>query len=86
MIKLIYTLRDTATEVFLVPMFFHSEAEARRSVGDVVNRKADDNIICQHPEHFQLFYIGTFDDSTGIFKTVPPEFVTSAIDLVRNSS
>ncbi|WNK14347.1 MAG: nonstructural protein [Microvirus sp.] len=78
MIRKIYLIRDTALDSYLVPMFFQSEGAARRAFTDEVNRAADDNIMYNHPEHFQLFCAGDYDDDIGLFHTMPPEFVVAA--------
>lgn len=77
----IYLVRDTAVDSFMVPMFFQSEGAARRSFSDEVNRASPDNIMFQHPEHFQLFYAGVYDDDTGLFDPVPPVFIVAAMSV-----
>lgn len=77
----IYLIRDTAVDAFLVPMFFQSEGHARRAFADEVNRNAADNLLFNHPEHIQLYFCGTFDDSVGRVEWVPPVFVVDAVSV-----
>lgn len=81
--RFVYLLRDLATESFSVPMFFQSEAEARRSIGDAASRPSDDNLMNQHPEHFMVYYAGTYDDQDGLISSVPAEFVFRVTDVMR---
>lgn len=79
MIRGVYLIRDTALGAFLIPMFFQSEGVARRSFTDEVNRSAADNMMNKHPEHFQLYYSGTYDDENGVFDLLPaPQFLVDA--------
>lgn len=78
-----YSVMDTCAGTYLMPMFFLNNASAIRALGDAVNRPKEDNQFYQHPEHFQLYKIGEFDDDHGIFEGHPPMFVVSCNDLVR---
>lgn len=57
-----------------------------RTFSDEVNRVSDDNLLHRHPEHYQLFYIGLFDDESGLFEPVPPEFITAGLDVLIDRS
>lgn len=78
MIRGVYLIRDTALGSFLIPMFFQSEGAARRAFSDEVNRAAEDNIMFQHPEHFQLYVAGSYDDESGVITCSAPTFVVDA--------
>lgn len=81
----VFAVRDTCICAFLMPMFFVNSAAATRALGDAVNRPAEDNQFHQHPEHFQLFYLGGYDEDTGIIQALPaPEFVVDCQSLVRS--
>lgn len=82
----IYLIRDTALGAFLTPNFFQSEGAARRAFADAVNDRRPDNMIAKHPEHFELYYAGDFDDETGsITESVLPQHLVSASSLVVSS-
>lgn len=79
----IYLIRDTALGAFLTPNFFQSEGAARRAFADAVNESSPNNMIHKHPEHFELYYAGDFDDETGMLsEAVLPQHLVSAISLV----
>lgn len=57
---------DTAAGVFGRPMFVRSKGEALRVVQDEVNRASDENPLNRHSADFRLFFLGTFDDNSGL--------------------
>lgn len=80
----VFAVRDTCIGSFLMPMFFPNNAGAVRALGDAVNKPKEDNNFYQHPEHYQLYHIGNFDDEVGIVVSLPaPEFIVDCQSLVR---
>lgn len=73
--QVIVSVKDRAAGAFGRPFFVPSVGLAIRSFVDEVNRSADDNQMNRHPEDFDLFEIGSFDDETGIIEchAVPVE-------------
>ena len=61
----ICSIRDSAADAYGRPFFLPSVGVAIRSFTDEVNRPSEDNQIYQHPEDFDLFELGEFDDTTG---------------------
>ena len=66
MINVICSVKDRAADAFGRPLFVPSVGLAIRSFTDEVNRSADDNQMHHHPDDFDLYELGTFDDNTGI--------------------
>ena len=62
---LIVSVFDTAVQAHGRPMFVPTKGAAMRSFTDEVNRKADDNPMWAHPEDYELYDLGTFDDARG---------------------
>ena len=56
---------------------------AVRSFADEVNRKSDDNQMFRHPDDFELWSLGGFDDETGEFHAVDKRCVARAKDVVQ---
>lgn len=81
MIQMILSVKDTAAQAFGRPMFLPSSAVGVRSFRDEVNRAAADNDMHKHPEDFELYELGSYDDSTGIIEVVSPRLVARAKDL-----
>lgn len=58
-------VRDRAVDGFGIPIFVPSEGAAIRSFADEVNRK--ESAMAQHPEDYDLYFLGLFDDGSGQF-------------------
>jgi hypothetical protein len=67
MILNICTVKDRAADAFGRPMFVPSTGVAIRSFSDEINRNNADNQLYNHPDDFDLYELGTFDDNTGLF-------------------
>lgn len=69
MLMYIYTVRDSAAQVFGRPFYLANPGVAVRVFTDQVNDPSDgQNDLFRHPDDFELFELGTFDDSSGIFE------------------
>lgn len=62
------SVRDACAGVFGTPHFSVSRPAGVRSFSDEVNRADPQNILWNHPEHFELFEVGIFDDQDGNFE------------------
>ena len=67
MLMVVVSIKDRAADAFGRPAFVASLGVAIRSFTDEVNRDNPDNQMFAHPDDFDLYEIGTFDDSTCIF-------------------
>uniref|UniRef100_UPI0040480DAA phage ORF5 protein n=2 Tax=Bacteroidota TaxID=976 RepID=UPI0040480DAA len=65
---IVCSIRDRAAEAYGRPFFLPAVGVAIRSFQDEVNRRAEDNQVFQHPDDFDLFELGSFDDATGKFE------------------
>lgn len=83
MIFQILCVRDRAADVFGTPSFHTSIGAAVRAFGDEINRAAQDNAFFNHPEDFDLYKLGTYDDSMGRFEVTTPVQVSIGKDLKR---
>jgi hypothetical protein len=61
------TVKDRAADAFGRPMFVPSVGVAIRSFSDEVNRDDSENQLNRHPDDFDLYELGEFDDNTGLF-------------------
>lgn len=78
----IVTIRDRAADVFGIPSFVLSMGAAVRSFGDEINKK-DGSPLSAHPEDFDLFSLGEYDDETGEFEGGVPRQIAVGKDLVK---
>lgn len=85
MIHLIFACRDAATEHFLPPMNARAEGEATRAFEQAV--KNPETMMYKNPEHFDLYYLGTWDDNSGKYETLDsPRHVAKAIQFSQPKS
>lgn len=85
MIRVICAVRDRATVSFGQPIFVVALGEAHRSFVDEVNR--DGSPFNAHPEDYDLYELGTYDDGIGRIVMLPegPRQVAIGKDLIRSS-
>lgn len=87
--KVICALKDVKADVFMLPMFVPTMGIAYRSIGDEIARGGDGNTLSTHPEDFQLWSLGTYDELHGVIKvhvddedgTGGPRFVCECVTL-----
>lgn len=77
----IFCIRDRAADVYGQPIFLQSHGVAIRSFTDEVNREGDNNNLNKHPEDFDLFYLGEYDDADGTFDVIRPEQIAIGKDV-----
>jgi hypothetical protein len=65
--QIICTVKDRAADAFGRPMFVPSAGVAIRSFSDEINRNNADNQLFNHPDDFDLYELGEFDDNSGLF-------------------
>jgi hypothetical protein len=78
MIFKLFSVHDRASETFNRPMFLAAKGVAIRHFQDEANNT--ESPICQHPEDYELFYIGDFNDETAQLTSCRPESCGKATD------
>jgi len=66
----IIAVRDREVDAFNRPIFVNSIGQATRMFRDEINRvsiQGNDNIMYQHPDDFDLYELGEWDEETGKF-------------------
>lgn len=71
MILFIVAVRDIKANCFSQPQFVPNLGSAIRSFGDQC-RDEKSGVLYQHPEDFELYHLGKFDDSDANFDMHPP--------------
>lgn len=82
----ICSLKDRAINAYNRPFVVRTTAEAVRSLTDEANTK--DSEISKHPEDYDLYLIGYFDDQTGDItdeNTDLPNLIVRCQDLIRTN-
>ena len=65
---IVCSIKDRAADAFGRPFYVPAVGVAIRSFQDEVNRKSDDSQIYAHPDDFDLFELGVFNDDSGLFE------------------
>lgn len=68
MIQKMFTIYDSKALAFLPPFFLNEKGQAARTFADCCN--STDHQFGAHPEDYTLFYIGTFDNESGVVDTL----------------
>lgn len=79
---IVCAVKDTATQSFGTPFTVLTRNAAIRSFRAEVNSKNDSSMISTHPQDFELFVCGSFDQDAGTLAAYSaPELLVRAIDL-----
>ena len=74
----LYSVRDTVAELFHAPRHMHNHAVAVRNFTEWLDQDDGGHV---HLEDYNLYYVGEFDDETGIFTALDePELVMLGIN------
>lgn len=85
MILFVVSVKDRAADVFNRPFFVPHRNVAIRDFTDEVNRVAADNQLNKHPDDFDLYLLGEFDDSRGVVLNSEPQVLVRAKDVLQSS-
>lgn len=78
MIQQIYSIRDAKAEYYTQPFYAKTHGEAERQFNQWCND--DKTAMHKFPEDFDLYHIGTLDDSTGKIAALDtPHHITKAV-------
>jgi len=81
----VVSVKDRAADVFNRPFFVPHRNVAIRDFTDEVNRSAVDNQLNKHPDDFDLYLLGEFNDNTGEFVMDTPQVLVRAKDVIQSS-
>lgn len=79
--RYVFAVRDRAADTFGSPFCQVARGQAIRAFSDELNRSSADNQLFLHPEDFDLYELGEFDDSTGLYETGVPKQIAVGKDL-----
>jgi hypothetical protein len=63
----VLAVRDRAVDAFGQPIFVAAAGQGIRGFHDEINRAATDNTMFAHPEDYDLYELGTWENDTGLF-------------------
>lgn len=77
-------VRDSAAGAYNRPFFVPAAGMALRSFEDETNRADPQNPMHAHPEDFELYHIGFFDEETASLTALPsPVLLVRAKDVLK---
>lgn len=82
------SVRDVCADLFGQPFFQASVGMAQRTFTDSVNRQDPNNLMSQHPEHFELYQLGFYDDADASFTLLekPKQLLLGSNCVVKSPS
>jgi len=75
-----FAIRDLKIGAYKSPFIARNAGDATRMLQGAINQ--GNSQLSEYPADFELYYIGTFNDVSGILDSIKPEFVCSALSLV----
>lgn len=77
----VFSVRDAKAEVYNQPFFQKTHGEAERTFRQLANDQK--SMINQYPDDFDLYYLGDFDDQTGLMTTLKtPQHIIKAVNCI----
>lgn len=78
-----FSIRDAKGEIFHPPFFKKTHGEAERDFAQLV--RDEKSMAFKFPEDFDLYYVGTYDDSTGKIEPMDtPQHLHKAVQFTQN--
>jgi hypothetical protein len=82
---LVVSVYDRVAQLYAVPNFVLSKGSTIRAFADQINKPDENNQLYQHPDDFDLYYLGEFDDEQAVFSiTMQPEVLARGAHLKIN--
>lgn len=84
MILNIFAIHDSKAEAYMTPFFMRNNGEALRGFMDSMENS--ESPFHKWPQDYTLFWIGVYDDETGIIEHRTPKSLGNGVELRRSSS
>lgn len=75
-----YAIKDETANRFMSPSLIHTEDEAKRAFKSQVNNI---QIWKDNPEDFNLYKLGSFDETTGTIIGIKPEKIVGGRSVIN---
>lgn len=87
MILQVFSIRDRAVDAFMTPFFHTHVGGAMRLFTDEINNPQSQTGIGKHPVDYDLYHLGSYDDSSGKFVLLDaPRQVAIGKDLKQQAA
>lgn len=78
---------DRAVQSFMPPFAVAHNGFAIRSFSDEIKTSSETNALSKHPDDYELYQVGVFDDQTGaILPSVPPVLLITGTQVKSSVS
>lgn len=67
----IVAIRDIKADLWFNPIYVNSLGGAVRSFGDECTKPRENNPLAEHPEDYELYELGEWDERKGEFTILP---------------
>jgi hypothetical protein len=84
MIVKLFAVYDSVSGVYDGPVSCQNEGVALRSFSNVARNP--ETQVGQHPEHYSLWLVGTWNDADGSIVSEGKECLTHAVDILREDA
>ena len=74
---------DKKAETFTAPICTPGIGQLARAIGESVNASDKSETFAKHPGDFQLFDVGSFDETTGRLIPIVPKLILELSSLVE---
>ncbi|WNK13736.1 MAG: nonstructural protein [Microvirus sp.] len=82
--KPVFAIKDRAVNNYGEPMAMPSEQHAVRWFRDIVNSDPKDSAIARHPDDYDLYQVGEYNEETAaLVPNMMPELTARAKDLIQ---
>lgn len=78
----VYSVHDKAVQAYMVPFYCRTKGEALRLFFNAVHDPKSE--IGRHIDDYVLYHLGHFDDASGLFHSIEPVRILSAVEVPRN--
>lgn len=62
----VFSVKDVKADAFMQPFFTHNRNTAERDFREAVSTPDQKNPMSRHPEDFELYELGNWDDQVGV--------------------
>lgn len=84
MMHSLFTVYDSKAAAYLPPFTSQNEGTAVRSI--MATLRNSEHPFALNPEDFTLFYLGDFDDQTGLYSVHAPRAVANMLELLSRDA
>lgn len=80
-VLIVLSVRDRAINTYGVPIHVVAVGAGLRSFMDECQRP--ESPFCAHPDDYDLYRLGTFDDQTGLFNSENPQMLLTGKECAK---